>query len=204
MAGKYTSPNAAANKTASAGSREAITNPNATSSVPKYSGLRVNAYGPRTAKLWFFARCPAAQPRSSRPATDIGVPHSIDDAVGEDQYANAATRTNPIGTRSRCTKSAYGLVNHGMAPQLAFQCCEDLVNRHVAHAAIDGVQSLVGRHGMGTAQHLQRPSVWAITLGIGRAKDRDSRLLESRSQMQWTAIHTNDGHRSPRRIDQTR
>ena len=73
-----------------------------------------------------------------------------------------------------------------------------------SHAAIDGVQPLVGRHGTGAAQHLQRPSVWAITLGIGRTEDRDSRLLQSRGQVQRTAVHTHDRHCSPRRIDQTR
>src|SRR6476659_8385627 len=88
--------------------RDAITNPAATISVPMYSGLRTYAYGPLSASVRFFSRCPAAQARRARPNTETGSPAASEVHLGAASHRNAATIRKPPGTRSLATASAYG------------------------------------------------------------------------------------------------
>src|SRR5207253_48883 len=99
----------AVNRIANIHRREAMTNPAATSAVPKYSGFRTYAYGPLSASLMFFSRWPVAQARSSKPSAETGNPQINELKSGWENQAKAATSTKPVATRQRATRSAYGL-----------------------------------------------------------------------------------------------
>jgi len=49
---------------------------------------------------------PAAQARVANPASANGNPIAKDLALGAASHTNANTKTNPNGTRNRCTASA--------------------------------------------------------------------------------------------------
>src|SRR5579871_6688386 len=105
--GRYTSPNTTANSAPNSHRFDAIANPAATVSVPRYSGFRTYAYGPLCVRSRFFSRCPAAHARSASPRNATGKPTESDTPSGAESHKNAASITNPNGTRSFATRSAY-------------------------------------------------------------------------------------------------
>src|SRR5436190_15618107 len=69
--------------------------------VPRYSGLRVCAYGPEVASSWFFFKWPEAHARIASPTTATNAPAASDAGDGLAEIKSSGARTNPAGTLIR-------------------------------------------------------------------------------------------------------
>src|SRR5579875_74273 len=74
--------------------------PNAISIDPRYSGLRVYAYGPVRVSSAFFFTYPAAYPRSQSPANTGSKLHSRNRGAGRAKTKNTIAVAKPSGTRT--------------------------------------------------------------------------------------------------------
>src|SRR3984957_10969001 len=69
---------------------------------PRYSGLRVKAYGPPRASRFPLSMWPAAQMRSAAPASARIPPAHMERSVGRMTKIKTIANNKPVGTRIFC------------------------------------------------------------------------------------------------------
>ena len=147
----------------------------------------------------FFSRCPAAHARSASPSNETGSPAASEVQEGCDSHRNAATSTNPQGTRNFATRRRR--LSENSRRTTYRQRLHHRRRRDRAHPAIVGA-ALVGGHGCGRSQHAQRPSIRPVSRRIGGPENGHAGFPERSRQMHRPAIDADHRVRSPRRVDQ--
>src|SRR4051812_24717742 len=109
---------------------------------PRYSGCRVNRYGPLIVTSRPLPRCPAAQRRTPSPAAATATPAASDALVGRASHAAMIPQAKPSVTRRRAIHCTASVTRSPGEPLL--NCCAhfrdaDVLQtpaRPVAHAVV--------------------------------------------------------------------
>ena len=145
---------------------------------PRYSGCRVNRYGPDAVTSRPFSRCPAAQIRSPSPTTATAAPTAKLRGVGRASQNASAAAMNPRRTRYRASAREDQPSRAGPIRVSTGATTETLLDRrrHFGHAdALEAPRRLVhfARSGMRTTSN--RDTVTSLAPTGRCAADRSGR-----------------------------
>src|SRR5579885_863170 len=177
--------------------REATANPIPISSEPRYSGLRVYAYGPDVASASFLRTCPEASARISRPGAIKMAPSSRNRHVGCASQKYSTAKANPSGTlmrRATLDHSAMGILRRKQLPR----CVDDRFHADLHHGFVRLRAPSVRRLALRIPQHDAARSIRTVSRGISWTENRGHRNAQCRGEMHRPRVSADEQARAAR------